>query len=99
MQRAYKYRIYPTEEQEVLLAKTFGCVRVVWNWALDARQTLYNIKNFGLGLNEVLPSVRGKVKPAKQPPVDDRCPVQPKKQRCAEAGKATVYRDPKPRSL
>ena len=40
-----------------------------------------------------------KVKPAKQPPVDDRCPVHPKKQRCAEAGKAKVHHDPKPRSL
>jgi putative transposase len=58
-----------------------------------------NIKNFGLGLNEALPSVRGKVKPAKQPPVDGRCPVQPKKQCCAKAGKAKVHRDPKPRSL
>jgi putative transposase len=29
--KAYKYRIYPTEEQKVLLAKTFGCCRFVWN--------------------------------------------------------------------
>ena len=29
--KAYKYRIYPTAKQEVLLNKTFGCVRVVWN--------------------------------------------------------------------
>jgi putative transposase len=29
--RAFKYRIYPTKQQEVLLNKTFGCVRVVWN--------------------------------------------------------------------
>ena len=29
--KAYKYRIYPTEEQKVLLNKTFGCVRVLWN--------------------------------------------------------------------
>jgi putative transposase len=29
--KAYKYRIYPTKEQEVLLTKTFGCVRFVWN--------------------------------------------------------------------
>ena len=29
--KAYKFRIYPTKEQEVLLAKTFGCVRFVWN--------------------------------------------------------------------
>jgi len=29
--KAYKYRIYPTKEQEVLLAKAFGCCRFVWN--------------------------------------------------------------------
>lgn len=29
--KAYKYRIYPTTKQAVLLNKTFGCVRVVWN--------------------------------------------------------------------
>ncbi|MEY3761028.1 MAG: hypothetical protein RIR39_2519 [Pseudomonadota bacterium] len=29
--KAYKYRLYPTAQQEVLLNKTFGCVRVVWN--------------------------------------------------------------------
>jgi putative transposase len=29
--KAFKYRIYPNKEQETLLAKTFGCVRVVWN--------------------------------------------------------------------
>ena len=34
MLRAYKYRIYPTEEQKVLLAKTFGCCRFVYNCCL-----------------------------------------------------------------
>jgi putative transposase len=29
--RAYKYRIYPTKKQEVLISKTFGCCRFVWN--------------------------------------------------------------------
>jgi len=29
--KAYKFRIYPSEEQEILLAKTFGCCRFVWN--------------------------------------------------------------------
>ncbi len=29
--KAFKYRIYPTKQQQVLLTKTFGCVRVVWN--------------------------------------------------------------------
>lgn len=31
MIKAYKYRIYPTSTQKVLLAKTFGCVRFFWN--------------------------------------------------------------------
>lgn len=29
--KAFKYRIYPNKIQKVLLNKTFGCVRVVWN--------------------------------------------------------------------
>jgi putative transposase len=29
--KAYKFKIYPSEDQEVLLAKTFGCCRFVWN--------------------------------------------------------------------
>ncbi|MDW0115323.1 helix-turn-helix domain-containing protein, partial [Sporosarcina thermotolerans] len=29
--KAYKFRIYPTKEQEDFLVKTFGCVRFVYN--------------------------------------------------------------------
>ncbi|MEG4531406.1 RNA-guided endonuclease TnpB family protein [Microcoleus sp. D2_18a_D3] len=36
-QRAYKYRFYPTTEQESLLRRTVGCVRLVYNKALAAR--------------------------------------------------------------
>src|SRR5205809_245203 len=32
--RAYKYRVYPTDEQKQVLARTFGCARFVYNWAL-----------------------------------------------------------------
>ena len=41
MLRAYKYRIYPTDEQKALLAKTFGCCRFVYNWALNLKITAY----------------------------------------------------------
>ena len=41
MLRAYKYRIYPTEEQKVLFAKTFGCCRFVYNWALTLKIEAY----------------------------------------------------------
>jgi putative transposase len=35
--RAYKYRFYPTEEQEQMLSRTFGCVRFVYNAVLRYR--------------------------------------------------------------
>jgi putative transposase len=37
MQKAYRYSFYPTTEQESLLRRTMGCVRLVYNKALDAR--------------------------------------------------------------
>ncbi len=37
MQKPYRYRFYPTTEQESLLRRTMGCVRLVYNKALDAR--------------------------------------------------------------
>ncbi|MFN7715716.1 MAG: RNA-guided endonuclease InsQ/TnpB family protein [Pseudanabaenaceae cyanobacterium] len=48
MYKAYKYRIYPTTEQEILLAKSFGCARWFWNYALNLCQETY--KNTGKGL-------------------------------------------------
>ena len=47
MNKAYRVRLYPTQKQEVLINKTFGCVRLVWNTLLDK-----NIKGFE---NEVKP--------------------------------------------
>jgi putative transposase len=37
MERAFKYRVYPTLEQETLLRRTLGCVRLVYNKALAYR--------------------------------------------------------------
>ncbi|EMF0283324.1 transposase [Enterococcus hirae] len=39
--KAYKFRIYPTEEQETFFAKSFGCVRKVYNLMLDDRMKAY----------------------------------------------------------
>ena len=41
MNIAYKYRIYPTTEQRVLLAKTFGCCRFIWNHMLADKKEHY----------------------------------------------------------
>lgn len=40
--RAYRYRVYPTPEQAAVLARTFGSVRFVYNWALRLRTDAYS---------------------------------------------------------
>lgn len=42
MLKAYKYRIYPNKEQEIQLAKTFGCCRFVYNQTLAYRKDIYH---------------------------------------------------------
>ncbi len=37
MEKAYSFRFYPTPEQESLLRRTLGCVRLVYNKALHER--------------------------------------------------------------
>ncbi|WP_406337652.1 transposase [Streptomyces sp. NBC_01620] len=37
VKRAFKYRFHPTNEQAAELSRTFGCVRKVYNLALEAR--------------------------------------------------------------
>ncbi|HAG44716.1 MAG TPA: hypothetical protein DCL31_17070, partial [Clostridium sp.] len=39
--KGYKYRIYPTKEQELQLAKTFGCCRFIYNKILAMKIDLY----------------------------------------------------------
>ena len=49
-QKAYKFRLYPNQEQKQLFAKTFGCSRAIWNMMLadkikhyeETKETLYN---------------------------------------------------------
>ena len=35
MNIAYRFQIYPTEEQKILLGKTFGCCRFLYNQMLN----------------------------------------------------------------
>ena len=41
MEKAYKFRIYPTKKQEELILKTFGCARYVYNYYLNKRIEKY----------------------------------------------------------
>lgn len=44
MEKAFKYRIYPTEEQKILIDKSFGCARYVYNYFLAYKQSAYKDK-------------------------------------------------------
>lgn len=50
MLKTYKYRIYPTESQKTLLAKTFGCCRFVYNRALSIKMALYQTEKKGISV-------------------------------------------------
>lgn len=49
MNKAIKYRIYPTTKQEILINKTFGCCRKIWNLMLSDKISHY--KEYGVSLS------------------------------------------------
>ena len=52
MEKAYKFRIYPNRTQEILIQKTFGCVRFVYNYFLDKRIKAYEADKTTLTYNK-----------------------------------------------
>lgn len=51
--KAIKYRIHPSDEQWVLLCQTFGCVRKVFNDALEMQKGLYDAGFKTMSKNEL----------------------------------------------
>ncbi|WP_205650447.1 helix-turn-helix domain-containing protein [Actinoplanes solisilvae] len=51
VKRAFKYRFYPTGEQAAELARTFGCVRLVYNRALAARTEVWTLRQERVNYN------------------------------------------------
>jgi len=47
MRTAYRCRAYPDTARQQVLNRTFGCVRVVWNRTLAARQARWRLKRTG----------------------------------------------------
>lgn len=45
MLKAYKYRLYPNKQQEILLQKSFGCCRWIYNWALKEKHEFFVKEN------------------------------------------------------
>ena len=52
VKRAYRYRFYPTREQELLLARTFGCARFVYNHMLRLRTDAWIKEGRKVGYHE-----------------------------------------------
>ena len=71
MLKACKYRIYPTQEQSILLAKSFGCVRWFYNFALNLTSETYKATGKGLSRNDIislLPSLKKEYEWLTEPP-------------------------------
>jgi len=50
--KTFKYRIYPNKEQQVLISKTIGCSRLVFNYLLNVWQVLYETTGSGLSYHK-----------------------------------------------
>ena len=53
MFKSYKFRLYPDKEQELLIQKTFGCVRFVYNQCLAYKIDKYKTEKMSLSKIDV----------------------------------------------
>lgn len=52
IKRAYRFRLYPTPDQEITLAKTFGCARFAYNYMLRLRTDAWFQRKERIGYHE-----------------------------------------------
>ena len=52
IKRAYRFRFHPTPEQELILAKTFGCARFAYNYMLRLRTDAWMQRQERIGYHE-----------------------------------------------
>lgn len=65
MLKAYKYRIYPNQQQAIAFEQHFGCVRFVYNWALALQNRYYKIFGKSLSRTKIQSQLVKKKKTAK----------------------------------
>lgn len=61
MLKAYKYRIYPSREQEILIAKHIGSTRFIYNLALEIKQMAYSgskVNLSGFAIHKQIPELK-----------------------------------------
>jgi putative transposase len=57
MLKAYKHRIYPTKQQIELLNKHFGCVRFIYNLALETKKINYSGNKINLSCYNIIKQI------------------------------------------
>lgn len=57
MLKTYRYRLYPTDTQKILLNKHIGCCRFIYNLALEVRNMVYAQTKHGISAFELLKQV------------------------------------------
>lgn len=76
LEKSFKYRIYPTKEQENLIQKTFGCSRYVYNYFLNKRIELYKSEQKSMTYNQcskLLTQLKKETEWLREP---DKCSLQ-----------------------
>lgn len=76
MEKSFKYRIYPTKEQENLIQKTFGCSRYVYNYFLNMKIELYKTEQKFMTYNQcskILTQLKEETEWLREP---DKCSLQ-----------------------
>ena len=63
--RAYRFRIYPTPEQDILMRRTIGCTRKVYNLMLAEKQEIYQLFKNGFITKDEQKQENKSVTPAK----------------------------------
>ena len=76
MEKAYKYRLYPNKEQKILIQKTFGCKRWVFNHFLAERIKLYTQEKRTVGCFEQSGRLAGIKKEMEWLRESDKCALQ-----------------------
>lgn len=57
MLKAFKYRLYPTKEQAILLDKHIGCTRFIYNLALETKQMAYASNGINLSCFDLMKQI------------------------------------------
>ena len=74
--KAYKFRIYPNREQKIMIDKTFGCTRFVFNKFLSERKEKYEDSKIKLSTYEQIKELTDLKKEKKWLKEVDSCALQ-----------------------